>query len=68
MAKIIKKPSALKNDYLKIKKAVNKTVFSAFIFIIMSIFGSAVMQNDYLFSFGIVLTSLSVLGFIKTVL
>lgn len=64
MAKIIKKPSALKNDYLKIKKAVNKTVFSAFIFIIMSIFGSAVMQNDYLFSFGIVLTSLSVLGFI----
>lgn len=64
MAKIIRKPSALKSDYLKIKKAVNKTMFSAFICVITAVLSSIIMQNNSLFNFGLILTALSVVGFL----
>ncbi len=64
MAKIIKKPSALKSDYLRIKKAVNKTMFSAFICILIAVLNSIIMQNDSFFKFGLILTALSVVVFL----
>ena len=68
MAKVVKKPSALKNDYLKIKRAVNRTVFSAFVVILIAILGSTIMQTDSLFTFGMVLTCLSVLSFLVCII
>lgn len=64
MAKIIRKPSALKSDYLKIKKAVNKAMFSAFICILIAVLNSIIMQNDSFFKFGLILTALSVVVFL----
>lgn len=64
MAKIIRKPSALKSDYLRIKKAVNKTMFSAFICILTAVLNSIIMQNDSFFKFGLILTALSVIVFL----
>lgn len=64
MAKIIRKPSALKSDYLKIKKAVNKTMFSAFICVIIAVLSNILMQNARFFKFGLILTALSVVVFL----
>ncbi len=64
MAKVIKKPSALKAEYLKIVKAVNKTMFSAFICILIAVLNSIIMQNDSFFKFGLILTALSVVVFL----
>lgn len=64
MADIFKKPSALKKEYFTLIRRVKSGVRLAFIFILLAVAGSTLMNYGRLFTFGIVLMIISVTGFI----
>ena len=64
MAKLIKKPSALKEDYLRLKRKQNKALLFMLLFVALAVLGSVLMNNERFYTFGLILLGLSVLGFI----
>ena len=64
MAKLIKKPNALKEDYLKLKRRKNNALLFMLLFVALAILGSILMNRVSLYTFGLILLGLSVLGFI----
>lgn len=68
MGKIVKKPSALKSDYLKILKSVKKAVFFALLCVVVAIISSIVMRFGRFLTAGLILTALSVAGFLVCII
>lgn len=64
MAKIFKKPSALRQDYLRQKNKVKRAMLTACIFVLTAILGNVFMRGETLYSVGIILFIISALGFI----
>lgn len=68
MAKLIKKPSALQDEYLALKSKFSKILIVLLIFIVLAIVGNLVMLNTPLNTTGLVVTCLSVLGFLVSLI
>ena len=64
MAKIIKKESALKQDFLRQKQKVKRAALTACIFILLAILGNILMRFELAYYVGLVLIFISALGFI----
>lgn len=65
MAKIIKKPSALKEEYLKQKSKVKHSALTAMIFILAAVGGNIFMRgHNIIYNVGLGLFIVSALGFI----
>ena len=63
MAKVIKKPSALKEEYLHLKVRFKRAVLSLLALIGIAVLGNLIMQSDKLYSLGMILVGAAVLGF-----
>lgn len=68
MAKIFKKPSALKREYLTLLRKIKNAVKLAVIFILIAVGSSLMMNNQSLFSYGLILMAVSVTGFIGCII
>ncbi len=66
MAKLVRKPSALKTEFLSLKQKLRKEVFALLIFIAIAVIGNLIMPSIY--NIGLVMVGVSVLGFLITLI
>ncbi len=64
MARIYKKPSALRQDYLRQKNKVKRAALTACIFVLTAVLGSILMRGEALYSVGLIFFIIAALGFI----
>lgn len=64
MAKVIKKQSALKEDYLNQKNKSRKAALAACVFVLTAVLGNVFMRGDTLYYVGLIIICVSAIGFI----
>ena len=64
MARIYKKPSKLRKDYLRQKIKVKRAALTACIFVFTAVLGNILMRGEALYGVGLVLFIVAALGFI----
>lgn len=64
MARVIKKESALKADFLRQKKNVKKAALTACVFVLAAVLGNMLMRLDLLYYVGLAFIFVSAVGFI----
>ncbi len=68
MAKIISRPSALRQEYIGLIKRIKRALLFAAFFVITATIGSIIMNTERLFSLGIILLGISIVGFILSII
>ena len=64
MAKVIKRPSALKAEFLRLKAKFKNCLLTLLLFILTSVIGNLIMQAQAVYNLGLAVTGVSVFGFL----
>ena len=66
MARLVRKPSALKTEFLSLKQKLRKKIYALLIFIVTAVVGNLIMSS--LYNVGLIMIGISVLGFLITLI